>query len=466
MIAVPVIAIFDIGKTNKKFFLIDESYKIVLERSVQFVEITDEDGDACDDVNLLTEWVGQTLNEILQLKKFDVKAVNFSAYGASLVYINEDGKVIAPLYSYLKKYPEQVKKELYKKYGGAEKLSCETASPELGSLNSGMQLYRMMIEKPQLYNQVKYALHLPQYISYLISKKAVSDITSIGCHTQLWDYGENNYHHWVVAEGIEKKLAPVQPSHETNRVDYNGKMLEVGIGLHDSSAALIPYLAVFKEPFVLISTGTWCISLNPFNNTPLTGEELKKDCLCYMEYQGKPVKASRLFAGQEHEQQIKKLAKHFNKPEEFYKEIKYSSTIISALQKKFNFESPLKNNHDNLPPSVFKTRDLSAFKNYEEAYHCLLLDIMQQQLSSTQLVISGSAVNRIFVDGGFSNNSIYMHLLALAFPGLEIYAASVAQATAMGAALAIHKEWNTLPVPADMVKLKYYNVADIVNLDV
>ena len=147
MITTPVIAIFDIGKTNKKFFLIDESYKIVLERSVQFEEITDEDGDACDDVNQLTQWVGNTLTEILQLKNFDVKAVNFSAYGASLVYINEDGKVIAPLYSYLKNYPDEIKNGLYNKYGGAGKFSCETASPVLGSLNSGMQLYRMMKEK-------------------------------------------------------------------------------------------------------------------------------------------------------------------------------------------------------------------------------------------------------------------------------------------------------------------------------
>ena len=58
----------------------------------------------------------------------------------------------------------------------------------------------------------------------------------------------------------------------------------VGIGLHDSSAALIPYLMNFKEPFVLISTGTWCISLNPFNEAPLTKEELKSDCLSYMSY--------------------------------------------------------------------------------------------------------------------------------------------------------------------------------------
>jgi L-fuculokinase len=49
-----------------------------------------------------------------------------------------------------------------------------------------------------------------------------------------------------------------------------------------------------------------------------------------------------------------------------------------------------------------------------------------------------------------------MQLLAYAFPQLEVYAASVAQATAMGAALAIHNSWNPLPVPADMVKLTYY----------
>ena len=187
-----VIAIFDIGKTNKKFFLLDEGYKIVLERTVQFDEIKDEDGDACDDVNRLTEWVINTLTEVLQFKKFDVKAVNFSAYGASLVYIDEQGKVLAPLYNYLKAYPEALKNELYEKYGGAEKLSCETASPVLGSLNSGMQLYRMKLEKPGLYREMKYALHLPQYISFLISQRSLSDITSIGCHTQLWDYGKKN----------------------------------------------------------------------------------------------------------------------------------------------------------------------------------------------------------------------------------------------------------------------------------
>ena len=449
----PVIAIFDIGKTNKKFFLIDETYNIVLERSVQLEEITDEDGDACDDVNLLGKWITKTLTEILEIKKFDVKAINFSAYGASLVYIDENGKVLTPLYSYLKTYPEKIKNELYDKYGGTEKISCETASPLLGSLNSGMQLYRIKQEKPDLYSQIKYALHLPQYVSYLITQIPYSDITSIGCHTQLWNYQQNNYHQWVIEEGIDKKLAPVLSSDKTIEVLFADKNLKSGSGLHDSSASLIPYLAVFKEPFVLISTGTWCISLNPFNNNPLTEEELKKDCLCYMDYHGKQVKASRLFAGNEHEQQIKKIAEHFNQPHDFYKKIKYNNSAVTVLKRSYSFNE---NPDVGICESGFSNRSLSVFKDHEEAYHCLMLDIIHQQHFSTQLIIHDANVNQIFVDGGFSNNSIYMHLLASVFSQFEVFAASIAQATAMGVALAIHKDWNTQPLPADMVKLKYY----------
>jgi hypothetical protein len=49
-----------------------------------------------------------------------------------------------------------------------------------------------------------------------------------------------------------------------------------------------------------------------------------------------------------------------------------------------------------------------------------------------------------------------MKLLARAYPNLHVYAASVAQATAMGAALAIHKHWNTFSAPNDMIELISY----------
>ena len=163
-----MIAIFDIGKTNKKCFVFDEDYQIVFEKSEQLPETTDEDGDPCEDVNLLTQWVLEAWQEVLNDKRFDILAVNFTTYGASFVYVGDDGKTVLPLYNYLKPFPENLKKQFFEKYGGEEKMALETASPVLGSLNSGLQLYRLKHQKPADFQKIKYALHLPQYISSLI----------------------------------------------------------------------------------------------------------------------------------------------------------------------------------------------------------------------------------------------------------------------------------------------------------
>jgi hypothetical protein len=40
---------------------------------------------------------------------------------------------------------------------------------------------------------------------------------------------------------------------------------------------------------------------------------------------------------------------------------------------------------------------------------------------------------------------------------MEVFAASMAQATALGAALVIHSEWNSKPIPTDLIELRYYS---------
>ena len=452
MASIPVIAIFDVGKTNKKLFLFDSQYKIVYEKSAKFSETQDEDGDECDDLESLRISIFNSLQEVISMEEFSIKAINFSSYGASLVYIDENGNSLTPLYNYLKKYPDTLHNQFYDSYGGVQSFTHQTASPVLGSLNSGMQLYRIKYERPELFKIIKYALHLPQYLSYLISDIPCSDITSIGCHTNLWDFNKMQYHQWVKQEGVLDKLAPILPGNEALTTNFMDNNYFVGIGLHDSSAALIPYLVNFHEPFVLISTGTWCISLNPFNQTPLTDEELSNDCLCFMTYEGKPVKASRLFAGYEHEQQVNRIAAHFNQSIIRYQDIDYDVDVVIKLQRYFQQAAgPI-----NLKASDFSKRDLSSFKSDIEAYHQLILDIIAQQIFSTQLVLQGTDTKRIFVDGGFSKNSVYMNLLAMFFPDKEVFAASMAQATAVGAALSIHQCWNQKPLPNDIIELKYY----------
>jgi sugar (pentulose or hexulose) kinase len=441
----PTIAIFDIGKTNKKVFLFDENYKICVEKSVQLPEITDEDGFPCEDIHALTQWLKDSLHELWSLSEYEIKAINISAHGASFVHIDENGNPVAPLYNYLKPYPDKLKRKFYDTYGGENEFSRITASPVLGHLNSGMQLYWLKHERPEIFKRIKYSLHLPEYISYLFSGKPVSGITSIGCHTNLWDFTKNNYHDWVQKENIIEKLAPIVSSKEVNPVLINHQKVTVGIGLHDSSAALIPYLSCFSEPFVLLSTGTWCISLNPFNNTSLTEDELRKDCLCYLTYEGNPVKASRLFTGFEHEKEVKRLAEHFHTSEDYYKGISYQP------------EWGVKRHES------YQSENLSLYSSYEEAYTQFINSLVKQQVTSTNLVLHNSEVTRIFVDGGFSKNPIFMNLLSLAFPSIEVYAACVAQASATGAAMAVHKHWNKHPHKADMIDLKFFSSKDTIS---
>ena len=436
---VPVIAIFDIGKTNKKFFLFNEDYKIVEEISINFDEIEDEDGFACEDIRALSQWVTDTLDKYLTNTTYDIRAVNFSAYGASFVHLDEQGSPVTPLYNYLKPYPKDVEEAFYNTYGTKEEIATSTASPALGNLNSGLQLYALKHHKPQLFKKTVTSIHFPQYLSFLISGQKYSDITSIGCHTALWDFSKNNYHQWVIQEEIDKKLPPVFSSAKALDIVYKGKSLKCGVGLHDSSAAFIPYIQNIEEPFLLISTGTWCISMNAFNNSPLTKDELEKDCLCYMTFEGGTVKSSRLFAGYAHEQVVKKLAQHFGVVPNYFEKIAYDKKLLRE-------EADLKELTD---------FDAAYYTSYDEAYINFIKHIITAQKKSTDLVFN-SQVKKIFVDGGFAKNETYMQLLAEAYPQTTVYAASVSQATAMGAAMALHKDWNHLELPDNIISTREY----------
>jgi L-fuculokinase len=75
MPAAPVIAIFDVGKTNKKLFLFDSQYKMLYEKSAKFTETVDEDGDDCENLESLRLAVFDSLKEVLKMKEFSIKAI-------------------------------------------------------------------------------------------------------------------------------------------------------------------------------------------------------------------------------------------------------------------------------------------------------------------------------------------------------------------------------------------------------
>jgi L-fuculokinase len=424
-----VYLIYDIGKTNKKVFVFNQQGLIIDEYCEIMPEVYDEDGFTCDDILAIKNWVLGQYDKLLTNGNYNIVGINFATYGASFVYLNDHFEEITPLYNYLKPLERDVADSFFTKYfkkGKELDFTLETNSPYMGLLNSGLQLYWLKYVKPEKYLQVKVALHLPQYLSFLFTQKMVSDFTSIGCHTGLYSFSKKEYHKWVVSEELQNKLAPIV---QINTYCTHNN-LKIGYGLHDSSAALIPYIKKYKKPFVLVSTGTWCVNLNPFNQHPLTTKELQKDCLSFLQVNGLAVKASRIFLGKEHDYQCARIAAHFNVPRDFFKQTKFTPCLT-------NLFIPACMVGTGPRPEIFESEwDVATYATEHEAYNALMFGLMQLLFESLDLVVDAETED-IYIDGGFAANKIFTYLLTERYTNKKITVAQMPQATALGAFLNI-----------------------------
>ena len=429
-----VIAVIDIGKTNKKIFLFDEDFNVVSQNSIQFDEIVDDDGFPCDDIVSIENWIKNQILSIQTNGDFKIQAINFTTHGASLIYLNKEGKRIAPLYNYLKQLNLADYDSLYQKNGGADEFSRKTASPVYGMLNTGLQMLWMKKYKPEIWEQVDAILHYPQYLSYLFTKKITADFTSVGAHTATWDFDTMQYHSWLKDENIN--LPTPCKGNEAIISEINGETIAVGTGMHDSSSSIIPILETEKD-FVLLSTGTWIIAMNPFSTEVLTQHQLKNNCLCFMTPEKQQVKSSMQFLGRIHEVYLKALSEYY--------QVSINTHIDLSLNTSLCDELMLKNEQLFLAEGIdtdFEAHPeyLKNFASYETAYYQLVYEISKKVIAGIQLISDENvAVTNVFISGGFNRNEIFIKFLQLLKPGIEIKISDCKNESALGAALLMKK---------------------------
>lgn len=420
-----IYAVFDVGKTNKKVILFDEDRQIIDEHQQVCLETVDEEGFPCETLTRLSQWVQDRWQALRHDTHYNLKGVNFTSYGASFVHLGANGQPILPLYNYLKPLPAPMQEQFFAELEQSPvDFAIETCSPRLGMLNSGLQLYWLKQTRPEQYARIRTSLHLPQYLSYLITGEAFSDFTSVGCHTGLWNFKLGRYHDWVYREGIDDKLAPLTKDSIASVVDG----ILVGVGLHDSSAALLPYLQENEQPFLLVSTGTWAVTLNPFNREPLTPELLRRDCLSYLSPKGEMTKASRVFFGREHDFQVQRIAHYFHVKPDFYHSLMVARPYDEAS---LSFQPWCMHGTGPFPEQPATEWDLSNFSTAADAYQHLMHGLMRILTESINLIRKDEKL--IYVDGGFARNPLFMQLLGWSFPNAKIRTLEVPQATALGA---------------------------------
>ena len=121
------------AKQIKKLILFNEGMKVVSETEQKFAEIQDDDGFECDDIDHIEQRIKESLESLVHSDKYDLKAVNFTTYGATLVYLDSNGKRLTPVYNYLKPIDEKIPESLYKRHGGRDEFCREDSISCIGN---------------------------------------------------------------------------------------------------------------------------------------------------------------------------------------------------------------------------------------------------------------------------------------------------------------------------------------------
>ncbi|MGJ8744043.1 FGGY family carbohydrate kinase [Polaribacter sp.] len=427
-----VIAVIDIGKTNKKVFLFDEHFDIVFQNSTKFDEILDEDNFPCDDIESIENWIKNEIKSIQDKEVYNLKAINFSTHGASLVYLDKQGNRIAPLYNYLKPLKIEDFKSFHEANGGVEEFSRRTASPAYGMLNAGLQMLWMKKDKPEIWEKVDAILHYPQYLSYLFTKKVTSDFTSVGAHTATWDFDNMEYHPWLKNENINLP----EPTNGKNAITaiVNGEKVAVGSGLHDSSSSIIPLLEENKtQDFILLSTGTWIIAMNPFSTETLTQHQLSNNCLCFMTPAKQQVKSSMQFLGRIHEVYVDPLSEYYNVNKNKHLNLGLNEDLCQELIVE-NAQIFLADGID----TEFEANEklFKYYGSYETAYYQLIFEICKKVINGINLITDKNTnIKSIYISGGFNKNRIFIKYLSLLKKNCQIKISNCENESALGAAM-------------------------------
>ena len=181
----------------------------------------------------------------------------------------------------------------------------ELRSPHLPrGLNLGRHIFYYERNFPDQFKQATAFLTYPQYFAWRLGGAMASEATSLGAHTDLWRPKEGDLSSMVDKLGWRRLFPPRAKAWDalgTLRPEVaaaTGLSSNVRIicGAHDSNASLVPHLLSRREPFTVISTGTWVIIMAVGGMARL---DPNADMLANADVHGRPVPTARFMGGRE-----------------------------------------------------------------------------------------------------------------------------------------------------------------------
>ncbi|MDL2407785.1 FGGY-family carbohydrate kinase [Rhizobium calliandrae] len=296
------IAVLDIGKTNAKVVVLDAHTGAEI-AAVRTSNTTLKTGLYPHyDIERLWDFVIGALKGFAAAPGFD--AISITTHGACAVLLAEDGTLALPVLDYEHRYPQAVQEA----YDRLRPPFSETFSPRLsGGLNVGAQIHYQQSVFPSEFARVSTILTYPQYWSLRLTGVAANEVTSLGCHTDLWNPSTGAYSSLVNTLGIRDLMAPIRSAFDALGPLLPALAADIGLGapvpvhcgIHDSNASLLPHLVKNEAPFAVVSTGTWVINFAVGGD--LDHLDPARDTLANVDPNGRAVPSSRFMGGREFE---------------------------------------------------------------------------------------------------------------------------------------------------------------------
>ena len=440
------IAVIDIGKTNAKVALVDlaASSEVALRRAANAP--LRQAPYPHHDVEALWTFILNSLASLNREQRID--AISITTHGATGVLVDASGELVLPVLDYEFDGPDSLAAD----YDAVRSPVAETGTPRLpAGLNLGAQFFWLEKRFPAEFARAKAMLMYPQYWALRLTGVAANEVTSLGCHTDLWRPEKSDFSPMVDDLGWRRLMAPVRPARERLGPIRAALAARTGLdpqtpvlcGLHDSNASLLPHLLSDVAPFSVVSTGTWVVSM------AVGGRQVAldpaRDTLVNVNALGDPVPSARFMGGRE----FSLLTA--DKPQDCS-----GSEVLAVLARKILLLPSTQQGSGPFPhhasawlgaDGIGKGERFAAISFYLALMTATCLDLIGAEGPTT-------------VEGPFARNRLFVGMLAAATMRTVI-ASEAATGTSIGAALlatdqvAGHSEGERIQPPADPVWAGY-----------
>jgi sugar (pentulose or hexulose) kinase len=372
------------------------------------------------DAEGIENWLIDTLREYSSCA--DVGAIIPVGHGAAAALVLDGELFAAPL-----DYEEECDARERDHYRAQRDAFRSTGSPTLPQgLNLGLQLHRLEHLTGPWPEDLR-ILPWPQYWAWRLSGVMATEVTSLGCHTDLWNPMTGNYSALANRRGWAQRMPPLRRAGEPlstlapQWISRTGlpKDCVVLCGLHDSNAALLAargHPEIRDHDATVLSTGTWFVAMRspaPGSAAGVSALDEQRDCLINVDAEGRAIPSARFMGGREAELignvDIHALTENYD-PEQLISRLPYLLTRGAAALPTFA------HGFGPYPTAVGAWRNKPEDPGDQRAIAGLYLALM----ADACLDLIGSR-DRLLIEGRFAEAVIFIRALAQLRPSQKVF---------------------------------------------